>query len=94
MTAENRTSVKVVLTGPLAILAGCGSADIELAAPALVTDLTEALVSILGPQAEQLLFDAKGDMSLTVLVNGRHAEMETPILEGDVVAYVLPLSGG
>lgn len=65
-----------------------------------VNDLIEHLVKRFGPQAKQALYDEKGelDLMIQILLNEREwvtrDSLETPLKEGDTLAFMLLAAGG
>ena len=65
-----------------------------------VNDLIEHLVKRFGPQAKQALYDEKGELDLIIqiLLNGKewvtHDHLDTPLKEGDTLAFMYLAAGG
>ena len=93
--------VTVRFAGPLRALAAQQSLNISLAAGATLRDLLRALPDLLPVSfAEQVLRPLEaGTAPLTLLLlNSNHlrapADLQRPLAEGDVVAFVPPIGGG
>jgi molybdopterin converting factor small subunit len=93
--------ITVRFSGPLRALAGHQSLTLSLDDQGTLVDLLGELHQILpAPFAEQILTPLKtsqGPIPL-VLVNGVHPrgpnDLDRPLAEGDVVAFVPPMAGG
>lgn len=65
-----------------------------------VNDLIEYLVKRFGPQAKQALYDERGelDLMIQILLNGKewvtHDRLNTPLREGDTLAFMFLAAGG
>ncbi|MFQ5886599.1 MAG: MoaD/ThiS family protein [Anaerolineae bacterium] len=65
-----------------------------------VNDLIEHLVKRFGPQAKQALYDEKGelDLMIQILLNEKEwvtrDRLDTPLKEGDTLAFMYLAAGG
>ena len=84
---EKTLSIAIRLNGELARTAGRARLGIQLADPATITDLVEALKTQEPNLAEQL-------QRAIPVVNGRHATADQPISSGQEVALLMPVAGG
>jgi molybdopterin converting factor subunit 1 len=80
-------AVKVLLFATYAEQAGKALVELTLPAPATVLDVLRTLRAAL-PAAERL-----PDQPLAA-VNRSHARLNTPVQDGDEIAFLPPLAGG
>jgi MoaD family protein len=64
---------------------------------ATLRDLIEALTKRYGPGFGELVMDPQGGNTVpgvAVLVNGRRLALDSPLNDGDEVAFLRPIAGG
>jgi molybdopterin converting factor small subunit len=94
-------NVTIRFAGPLRTLAGCHPVSLSLNAGATLRDLFSALRDVVSPSfAEQVLAQIEaGEPHLTLLLLNRahlrtSTELDRPLTDGDVIAFVPPMAGG
>jgi molybdopterin converting factor small subunit len=92
--------VTVRFTGELRSLAGQGSLNLSLEEGATLEDAVVAAGELVSPsftnQVVEPLLEGKPAVPLLLLNRTLHsgAELDQPVGEGDVIAFVLPMEGG
>ena len=93
-------AITVRFTGQLRTLAGQDSLELSIEEGATLDDVLNALRDVVGPGfTEQVLEPlSRGKPALGLLMLNRvlysGAELDRPMFEGDVVAFVMPMEGG
>ena len=93
-------AITIRFTGQLRTLAGQDSLELSIEEGATLDDVLNALRDVVGPGfTEQVLEPlSRGKPALGLLMLNRvlysGAELDRPMFEGDVVAFVMPMEGG
>ena len=94
-------NVTIRFAGPLRTLAGCHTVSLSLDDGAALRDLFSALRDVVSPSfAEQVLAQIEaGEPHLALLLLNRahlqtSTELDRPLTDGDVIAFVPPMAGG
>ena len=87
-------SIRVRYVGVLGSVVGKVEENLMVRHGTTPTVVARHLADVYGYEAERLLFDSRGNLRVSVAVDGRLADVSRELGSGETLAFVPPLSGG